>query len=52
MICFGLYLIKVLLCEVLGRVDVLGVLLAKELYSFKVMFGKALAATTVETPCT
>jgi hypothetical protein len=38
---FEWYLIKVLLYGVLGRVDVLGVLLAKELYSFKVMFGKA-----------
>ena len=34
-------LIKVLLCEVLERVDMWGFLLATELYSFKVMFGKA-----------
>jgi hypothetical protein len=38
---FEWYLIKVLLYRVLGRVDVLGFLLAKELYSFKVMFGEA-----------
>jgi len=33
-------LIKVLLCDVLGRVDVLGFLLTKDIYSFKTIFGK------------